>query len=143
MPEYYSLLYILIHTVTCVVQISKRGLRAGMVTFGCRGPKICGFLIILLNTLTVLVGDYNGTRIVDAAGYVVWRDNLGGTTILPNETTPGAVTQEDYLVWKTNFGMTAVSTGSLSGAVVPEPSSLLQMMGLAVVGICGRHRLAR
>ena len=46
------------------------------------------------------VGDYNANGVVDAADYVVWRDALGTSAMLPNDPTSGTVTQEDYLVWR-------------------------------------------
>ncbi len=52
-------------------------------------------------------GDYNGNNVVDAADYVLWRDKLGTMTTLPNDTTPGNVTQEDFTVWRANFGKMA------------------------------------
>lgn len=77
-------------------------------------------------------GDYNANGIVDAADYTKWRDNLGQSVTLPNDTTPGTVTNADYAVWKQNFGSTAgagsVAVGTQS---VPEPTSL------ALVGIAG------
>jgi hypothetical protein len=42
-----------------------------------------------------IAGDYNDNGVVDAADYVLWRDNLGLTTVLPNDPTPGMVTQDD------------------------------------------------
>jgi hypothetical protein len=54
-----------------------------------------------------VVGDYNGDFAVNAADYVVWRDNLDTSFQLPNEdpaVTPGMVTQEDYDVWISRFG---------------------------------------
>jgi len=51
-----------------------------------------------------LPGDYNGSGLVDAADYVVWRNNLGSSVVLFNDITPGIVTQADYDVWKANFG---------------------------------------
>jgi hypothetical protein len=55
-------------------------------------------------------GDYNQNGVVDAADYVVWRDNVGAYITLPNEDpsqTPGWVTEEDYIVWRAHFGQTA------------------------------------
>jgi hypothetical protein len=54
-----------------------------------------------------LPGDYNDDGSVNAADYTVWRNALGSTTILPNDTTPGMVTDDDYRVWKLFFGTTA------------------------------------
>ena len=79
-----------------------------------------------------LPGDYNGDGCVDAADYVVWRDNLGTAAYLQNDTTPGAVTEADYGVWRSNFGSSA-GNGSLQEVAVPEPTSLL-LAALAVLG---------
>jgi hypothetical protein len=52
----------------------------------------------------------------------VWRKNLGSTNTLPNDTTPGLVSQADYDVWRMNFGATSGAGASL--AAVPEPATL-------------------
>jgi hypothetical protein len=54
-------------------------------------------------------GDYNDNGTVDAADQVVWRDNLDQSVTLPNDPTPGTVTQADYDVWKAAFGKTVNS----------------------------------
>jgi hypothetical protein len=76
-------------------------------------------------------GDYNDDGVVNAADYVVWRNNEGTAFTLPNEdpsaTTQGTVDQEDYDFWVAEFGNTGaagVSAANLASAV-PEPSSLL------------------
>ncbi len=56
-------------------------------------------------------GDYNGDNSVDAADYSVWRNNLGNSVVLPNDTTPGEVTADDYAVWRANYGTSG--TGAL------------------------------
>lgn len=71
-------------------------------------------------------GDYNQNGTVDAADYVLWRNNLGSAIALPNEgagITPGSVTVEDYNFWRANFGNHS-GAGSIAGAAaVPEPAS--------------------
>jgi hypothetical protein len=73
-----------------------------------------------------VAGDYNKDGVVDAADYVIWRNNLGTNFQLQNEVsgvTPGQVTQEDYDAWRARFGNTSGSGASiLSGSSVPEPS---------------------
>ena len=69
-------------------------------------------------------GDYNNNGTVDAADYVLWRENLNASVTLPNDTTPGTVQQADYDVWRANFGRS--STGALGtgmAQIVPEPAS--------------------
>jgi hypothetical protein len=70
-------------------------------------------------------GDYNDNGTVDAADYVVWRENLGTNNTMPNDATPESVSQQDYGVWQANFGLTA-GGGASSGqaAAVPEPNAL-------------------
>jgi hypothetical protein len=69
-------------------------------------------------TVTGVLGDYNGNGVVDAADYVVWRDNPAS---LQNEgASPGVVNQADYDFWRSRFGATA---GSGTLATVPEPGA--------------------
>lgn len=77
-----------------------------------------------------LDGDYNNNGTVDAADYVLWRDNLGTNTVLPNDSFGGVIGQNQYDQWKNNFGATV---GSGSAAPVPEPTTLLQL-GFAIFG---------
>jgi hypothetical protein len=79
-----------------------------------------------------LAGDYNNNGIVDAADYTVWRDHLGAAITLPNDSTPGLVTNDDYVVWKSNFGSTNPGSGSIAGAAIPEPGSLVLCLLAAV-----------
>jgi hypothetical protein len=87
-----------------------------------------------------LNGDYNESGVVDAADYVVWRNNLNQSVSLPNDTTPGSVTQADYDVWRANFGK--MSSGPLgSGAAVPEPATwLLGILAVTLAAFGGRKR---
>lgn len=76
-----------------------------------------------LELAPLLAGDYNDDGAVDAADYTFWRDRLGGSGPLANETvTPGAVTEEDYTVWRAQFG--TVDAGSTSASTVPEPAAV-------------------
>jgi hypothetical protein len=70
--------------------------------------------------VTGVPGDYNENDVVDAADYVVWRDN---PATLPNEgATPGVIDQDDYDFWRTRFGATSAAGAGLSAAV-PEPAT--------------------
>jgi hypothetical protein len=92
-----------------------------------------------------VLGDYNGNNVVDAADYVVWRDNPAS---LVNEgASIGVVDIEDYNFWKARFGATsgagAGSGGSfLAGAAVPEPTAWILLLA-GVLATIGPHRPAR
>lgn len=67
-----------------------------------------------------LPGDYNTDGAVDAADYSVWRDAMGSSVVLPNDTTPGTVSAVDYEVWKWNFGSMAGGAGALAARIPTE-----------------------
>lgn len=85
--------------------------------------------VTLQVTGQILPGDYNADGIVNAADYVVWRNHLDQSVSLPNDLTPGDVTQSDYTAWQNNFGATAGS-GSVS---VPEPAGLLLLVAVVAI----------
>src|SRR5262249_43141058 len=62
-------------------------------------------------------GDYTGDGVVDAADYVMWRDELGqtGTALQADGNHDNVVDINDLNVWRAHFGQTA--SGSGSGAV--------------------------
>jgi hypothetical protein len=81
--------------------------------------------------LALLPGDYNDNGTVDAADYVLWRDNVGAIVTLPNDTTPEWVMDEDYPVWRANFGRAAGSAagfGSTAASAAPEPQTLIAFL---------------
>lgn len=86
-----------------------------------------------------LPGDYNNDGFVDAADYIVWRDNLDTSNTIPNDETPGSVSQADYVVWQANFGR-ALASGAghlVDGlAAVAEPSGgLLICLATLCLGV--------
>jgi hypothetical protein len=91
-------------------------------------------------TATALAGDYNNDQVVDAADYVVWRNNLGTNFNLNgngNESggSAGVVDAADYAWWRQHFGSSNIGAGSTSlggfGSAVPEPQGLV----LLVIGL--------
>jgi hypothetical protein len=85
-----------------------------------------------------LSGDYNQNGVVDAADYVVWRNNLGSTTNLTADgDVNGIVDSGDYNYWRARFGNTAGATSS-STAAVPEP-----MTGVLICLAAGAILLSR
>ena len=88
-----------------------------------------------------VLGDYNNNGTVDAADYVVWRNNGP----LQNDPTPG-VQAADYDFWRMRFGATSgAGSGSGSGvgqaaALVPEPATWVSLLifGTAAAGALRR-----
>ncbi|WP_425395822.1 PEP-CTERM sorting domain-containing protein [Aeoliella sp.] len=59
-------------------------------------------------------GDFNEDGTVNIADYVVWRNNLGSTTGLPNDAGLGGTVDETYYqLWKDNFGSEGGEGGGL------------------------------
>jgi hypothetical protein len=94
-----------------------------------------------------IVGDYNNNGVVDAADYVVWRNNIGTTNILPNDPTGGTIGNVQYDTWRSHFGQIAgsgagVRSDSQESAAVPEPTTLwLAMLGAAAI-LAARRSIA-
>lgn len=103
--------------------------------------QFAAFLDFELDTSSV-DGDYNDQSIVDLADYTVWRDQLGGTSLLNEEVSPNVVDNADFLYWRERFG--ATNPGNLQAAFeaanVPEPSTLWLLAGLSAVLIGRRVR---
>ena len=75
-------------------------------------------VLVELDLLGVLPGDYNSNGEVDAPDYITWRDSFGSTLELAADGNGnGVVDAADYVLWRDNFGDTA-------GAAAPEPSSV-------------------
>jgi hypothetical protein len=104
-----------------------------------------GSLAGLVTFSSPLPGDFNGDNVVDAADYTVWRDHLNTNTTLPNDLTPGEVTQSDYDVWRAHFGQTSGSGfAASSNAVVPEPAAgALALLGVSSILLLRRRSLWR
>jgi len=91
----------------------------------------------LAAAMAMLLGDYNENGVVDAADYVVWRNNFGSPTALPNDNSDG-VGQDDYTRWRANFGK-SLSSGSASlSAAAPEPSATAMLLVMASLTMLGR-----
>jgi hypothetical protein len=74
-----------------------------------------------------LPGDYNESGTVDAADYVLWRENnING--------------QQGYADWRANFGRAPGSGAGMSAANVPEPVGVapLVIAGLLTIGFRSR-----
>jgi len=82
-------------------------------------------LALINSAIGGLPGDFNEDGSVDAADYVVWRNNFGGAF------TPG-----DFTVWANNYG--AAAPAAAAGAV-PEPTGLA-LAALVALGLGLRGR---
>jgi hypothetical protein len=99
----------------------------------------------LIGTVAALAGDYNDNGVVDAADYVVWRDNVGTNNTLPNNSLPGPIGPDHYNQWRANFGRTAAGGPGGLATAVPEPSAmaLIACGVVALVGAQCRRSAAR
>jgi hypothetical protein len=88
----------------------------------------------------VATGDYNGSGVVDAADYVLWRNLVGqtGNGLAADGNGSGVVDAADYEIWRRNFGR-AVSTRLSAVAAIPEPATfLLVVFSLLMAPRCAR-----
>lgn len=95
---------------------------------------------VALLAVSGIDGDYSNNGVVDAADYVLWRMHVGADEgTLLNDADGGQIGTDQYNTWKANFGIT-LGSGSLSGALVPEPESLglLLLAAAAIVARCLR-----
>jgi T5SS/PEP-CTERM-associated repeat protein len=95
---------------------------------------------VSLTVVSGLPGDFNANGVVDAADYVVWRNNVGSTTALPNDSIGGTIGTPQYNEWRTHFGQTAGSGAGVSAnAAVPEPATLALLI-LGTMAMCAGRR---
>jgi hypothetical protein len=108
-------------------------------------------ITINLAAEVTLAGDYNDDGTVNAADYVVWRNNNGQSVTLPGDRTPGSVTQTDYDVWVGNYGSSASGSGAAipqsayrnPHSNVPEPTSFVLLGTMFTVSFTVRRRNSR
>ena len=91
--------------------------------------------VLFLKPVAGIPGDYNDDSAVDAADYVMWRKSLGQTVTLPNDSTPGTVSQADYDVWRANFGRTAPAVGAAAFVEDADPSPVSEGEDKPVAGM--------
>jgi hypothetical protein len=94
---------------------------------------INGAVTATIDRMEQVPGDFNGDGTVDAADYVMWRNDDG--------------LQTAYDIWQANFGRTSGSRASavssaISPIAVPEPSSFLPMLSSLLVMRCSRQFLS-
>ena len=92
---------------------------------------------------TTLAGDFNRDGVVDAADYLVWRENLGRAETAIGSAGDGqnGVDAGDLTVWRSNYGRTAETASSTTTSTrVPEPSSLVPCALLIATAQAARWR---
>ena len=88
-------------------------------------------------------GDYNQNGVVDAADYVVWRDELeDGGVGRSDGNQDGDIDAADYDLWKANFGQTSAGS-SITASATPEPTSVLSLLLGILPIMIGRNTAAR
>jgi hypothetical protein len=103
------------------------------------GSTLTSFSISPVQQPTI-AGDYNNNGLVDAADYVVWRDNVGTTHPLVNDNgIGGVVRQAQYDLWRAQFGSHTAAGASVNASTpAPEPSAFF-LMFLAAIGAWSRR----
>jgi glucose/arabinose dehydrogenase len=88
-------------------------------------------------------GDYNDDGTVDAADYVVWRNNVGTNVLLPNDAIGNTIGPAHYDQWRANFGETDLAAGG--GHTIPELATarlLILSIMICLHGLKRRNWLA-
>lgn len=93
--------------------------------------------------VTVLFGDADNDLAVSGSDLLAVTNNFGNTgapdgLLLGDADDDGAVSGSDLLAVTNNFGST-LGSGSLSTATVPEPGSIILLLG-SVVALCASRR---
>lgn len=100
------------------------------------GTPVVGYTGTFTATASLVqgvTGDYNDDGTVDAADYVIYRDNVGTSNVLPNDPIGGTIGVAQYNQWRGAFGNTAGS--GLGAGAVPEPVTAI-MAVLGIAGLC-------
>jgi hypothetical protein len=86
-----------------------------------------------------LRGDYNQNGVVDAADYVVWRNELeDGGAGRADGNQDGEIDAVDYDLWKANFGKVA-DDNALNLSATPEPTTVLSLLLGLLPMVIGRR----
>jgi hypothetical protein len=95
---------------------------------------------LIVSDLITIGGDFNGDGIVDADDLAVWEMNfgiqMGATGAMGDADGDGDVDSDDYYIWLAQLGGAPMPPGAIvgGGAAVPEPSSVLLLLGAVAAG---------
>jgi hypothetical protein len=92
-----------------------------------------------------VAGDYNLNGIVDAPDYALWRHLLGqtGVGLAADGNGDHVINQADFDIWRAHYGQTpGGGSGSIVGATIPEPASMLMFIIGTLATISRRHARA-
>jgi cytochrome c peroxidase len=92
-----------------------------------------------------LPGDYDGSGIVDAGDYTLWKSSFGSSTLLAADGNGDQIVDAaDYAIWRDNLGRDWLSLSSESGlgSAVPEPATagLLLLTAVWLISLRSRGR---
>jgi hypothetical protein len=85
-----------------------------------------------------LVGDYDGSGVVNNLDHDAWRAAYGNTNSLADGNGDGVVDAADFVMWRRAAGQAANASLVLS---IPEPAGLVLGGTLSVPGVLFWHRL--
>lgn len=86
----------------------------------------------------LLDGDFSFDGRVDAADYSIYRDTTGSTSLLAADgNLDGVVNATDLALWAAGYGAGVV--GPPAASLVPEPTSLLLLLGVVATGLTRRR----
>ena len=94
-------------------------------------------LVVVRTIPDELSGDYNDDGVVNAADYVLFRNNQGTMNVLANDPIGGEIGAAHYNQWVDNFGNTL---GSGSSGTIPEPTTLLMLLATSLATLVVRRR---
>jgi autotransporter-associated beta strand protein len=100
-----------------------------------------GWLQVSTYIPSFLIGDYDSDGVVDGGDYVVWRRNVGLSTIANRDpANTGPVGTADFNSWRSHIGQIAGAGAGSSLAAVPEPASLMTVVVLMALLTLRRQR---
>jgi len=103
-------------------------------------------LAVAYSITTLVVGDYDGNGVVEAADYATWRQTFGNSVAGgtgADGSGNGLIDAADYVVWRNAISATGSGAGLSGASAVPEPAAIsLAALGFVLLGSRRTRRLA-